>query len=69
MSDESNAAAGAEILAEHKKENTEKGARLDRFATWLPGMRLDGSRLLIATTTGEHLVGLVTSGVLNGEEA
>lgn len=55
-----------EIAARERARKAEVKARIDRYATWTPGLRIDGSRLLIVTGDVELQVGVVTMGVLSG---
>lgn len=39
-----------------------------RFASWTPGLRIDGSRLSVTDGAVSVPLGVVTSGVLDGTE-
>lgn len=64
--DAANDAAGEDIRRNHDEDMARRKARIARFASWTPGLRIDGSRLIIHTADGDRQLGIVTLGVLNG---
>lgn len=65
------AIANARILVEmmeaEENRKTVIAQRETRFATWTPGLRMDGSRILIRHSDGtDQQLGIAVNGVLTG---
>jgi len=64
--DIANETAAAEIAATHKAERAAFAALIDKFANWNPGLRIDGSKLMLAVGDSRLPLGITTLGVLKG---
>jgi len=61
-----NTAAGEQITAAHKAERAAFNALITKYANWNPGLRIDGSKLILAVGDSLLPMGITTLGVLKG---
>ncbi len=64
--DSRNKAEAAAMAAAHEAERAAFSALIAKFANWNPGLRIDGSKLMLAVGDSRLPLGITTLGVLKG---